>query len=135
MADALPRSVRSLIVAGSTMHDSEVTYYHGSPTPLEIGIELVPGIVGGTEADPQRLAVWATTTGPGMAWKWGKRTILYQSEEPRAWVYELVLTDVKPDTNGLRTDPGSVMAEAGRVVREVGCFLSEAEADAAVDCA
>ena len=131
----MPRSVRSFIVAGSTMHDYEVTYYHGSPTPLEIGAELVPGIVGGTEADPQRMAVWATTTSPGMAWKWGTRTIRYQSEEPRAWVYEVALTDAKADTNGLRADPGSVVADAGRVVREVGSFLSEAEADAAVDCA
>ena len=45
----------------------------------------------------------------------------------------LELSDPKPDVKGLHVDACSVMARAGRVVREVGSFLSEAEADAAVD--
>ena len=70
-----------------------------------------------------------------MAWKWAERKIRYLPGKHRIWVYEVELTDVEPDANGLRADPGSVMARTGWVVRELGSFVSPAEADAAVGCA
>ncbi len=109
-----------------------MTYYHGTITELPIGTSLIPGIVGGSDSDlrADQKRVWATTTGPGMAWEWGARRAR-SLEAKLMHVFEIDLEGVEPDINGLRADPGSVMARSGTVVRAVGSFISRSDADGA----
>ncbi len=102
-----------------------MTYFHGSLAEIAVGEELRPGQVGGDYSAATK-RVWATAS-LGMAYAWAAR--LQRAQRPPVGpvhIYEVELVSPEVDVNALRTDPESVMARGGRVVRKVGTFASKA---------
>ncbi len=96
----------------------------------------MPELVGEDFTDPDgsdARRVWATTTGPGIAFAWGKR-LQRDPSVPQGPVYvceiELDESIIAADVNGMPNDPGSVMATSGRVMGLIGGFRSGADAEA-----